>query len=150
MLEKGVPEKATYTLRGFDAAPQVYDLISSRQLNVHEKNGEYRFTCQIPGASGAIFAIYPAGETPELKLSCRNNTLTVHTGFKSGLQPLKIMIYLPDGSVQDRSGYHTAEKGVLKLDLAPALNEPEGEWAVEVFDLTTGRELSGKITVKRK
>ena len=150
MLEKGIPEKATYILRGFDAAPQVYDLISHRRLNVRGKDGEYRFTCQIPGASGAIFAVYPAGETPDLTLSCRNNTLTVRTGFKTGLQPLKITVRLPDGSVQDRSGYHTAEKGIFKLDLAPALNEPSGEWEAEVCDLTTGKTIREKIPVKRK
>ena len=150
MLEKGLPEKAVFTLRGFGKKPMVFELMSHRRIPVRAHGTDHTFEYTVPAASGAIFAVYPEQPEPELRVTAEGGKLRIDTGFHTGFQPLRITITLPDGSTQDRSGYYTAEKGKLALDLQCAVNEPEGKWTAAVFDLTTGKTVSVAAEVRRK
>lgn len=150
MLEKGLPEEGVFTLRGFECEPEVYELTTHRKLEVTASGDGYCFAFTVPPASGAIFAVYPR-QKPALRIICpQANVLRVETGFTTGLQPLRVEITMPDGHIHDAGGYVTAECGVWQMAVKAALNEPEGEWAVDVMDLTTGDQVSGRFTVLQK
>lgn len=139
MLEKGLPESALFTLEGQSREPFVYEMISQTRVELQNSGpGQYQFHFTLPPAGGALFAIYPE-EPGEIRVQgSAPGRLSIHTGFKCGLQPLKLEI----PQCPDASGYYVAEKGLLELDLPAAQNEIAENWQLEVIDLSCGGKSS--------
>jgi hypothetical protein len=154
MLEKGLPEKAEFTIRNPGFEPVIYELTNPRRIACRKSSdGNYRFELDVPAAGGCIVAIYQAGLEPvriEVPPDIKRGIcsfMKVSLGNTDGLQPLKITLADPEGCRNEFSGYYLAEKGAYSLEFMPAVNEPSGNWLIEISDLTSGSIASTQFNV---
>jgi hypothetical protein len=154
---------ATATLR-FEADNRpIYDAIQGVPLQALERRGErlqrpFRFgpgqmrifartthpIQKVRAATPLIHRDYTRAAAPlRLDLSA---ALLHDNGILSGSAPLRIRIVDPFGSL--RYDLHRAtNRGVCRLSLPLAINDPPGEWSVEVTEMLTYRHASMKFSL---
>jgi hypothetical protein len=154
MLEKGLPENAEFTIRNPGFEPVIYELINHSRLECRKNaDGNYNFKLNVPAAGGCIVAIYPVGlepvniEVPPFIKRGIRSFIKVSLGNTCGLQPLKTTLTDSEGCCNEFSGYCLAEKGSYSLEFIPAVNEPSGNWHIEISDLTSGNSVSTQFNV---
>lgn len=156
VMENGLPARAT--LRLADPAAALYDLVRHRPMALRSSQGGAQFDLDLgPGEGGVYLAIdqpiagvsIATEKHVSLGKSCE---VTIRVNDARGkaihaMIPLRVEITDPDGRLAERSGYHAAEAGELKLKLDLAANDLRGLWRIRVVELAGGNETSAYIRV---
>jgi len=148
VLEKIVPQTVNVSLPS--ASVHAYDLIAGKELAVKTSESGASIDVALDQLGGTIVALYPEAigsvkaSAPERMKAGQTQVLAVDMVSSSqapmpGLQPLRVTLVDPDGRTNEYSDYYCAERGALRIDFTPAVNEPAGRWTFRVDDLTTGQ-----------
>ena len=65
-----------------------------------------------------------------------------------GTQPLQVDIVDSRGRRNDHSDYYAADRGLFRMEVPIAVNEPAGTWKVTVRELTTGLSASRDLKLR--
>jgi hypothetical protein len=159
-MAKG-PYKSTIV---YDALPGKvpYDLVGGRKLTV-AKTAEGRFAVNLSmdRFGGTLIAWYPS-EITEIKLSApqtaRANanqkvhaTATVMAGDNPlpGVDSVEFTWHDPSGKESIISGVRAAKNGEASFDWTPAINDPTGDWTLEVRELASEKTAQAIITLEK-
>jgi hypothetical protein len=150
MLEKGVAQNVTIKWKIKGRVPILYDLIRGERVQIDQISPEeITFEIPLPPAGGSIIASYPR----TFKRICIKAPSKLHKGTFDrvsisilderglnvpGVQPVHLELLDAEGNLTEWSGYYTAERGQIHLDILPADNEVSGTWKLNVTELGTG------------
>ena len=153
VLERGVPIAATVELR--DAPGALYDALARRQLSLTagEEGGAAVDLRLEPGWGKLLVACAEPLGTPEVSVSDRAEaggpvSARVQARYASGASvtgvvPLRVELFSPDGARNDYSRFTATEPdGSWAAEVPIADNEPAGAWTVRVTEL-----IGGHVTV---
>ncbi|MDD3127410.1 MAG: hypothetical protein PHT27_07340, partial [Candidatus Izemoplasmatales bacterium] len=160
LKERGVYDKMFTTEITLPAGEyRVCDILKGKELETAPMdNGRKKCSVSMERLGGTLLAFYPQlpqkielmansakqGEKLSIKImvnDSKNKTM-------KGILPVEIKIFYPDGKESPYGKYDIVRNGVLSLDFIPAINEPAGEWKIEVTELATGIRTARNVTIK--
>ena len=157
-LPDGLAQTAEIAIRTA-GSPVIYDVLS-QQTVPYDRDGETLRLSQALGPSeGKMLAVYPgaigevrvtvAGDLrPGGNLQLEAQVLSGANGPMPGTQPLQVEILDSRGRRNDYSDYYATDRGLFRLAIPIARNEPIGTWKATVRELTTGRSVSKSFVLR--
>lgn len=138
---------------------KVCDILKGKELETSTtNNGRKKCSVSMERLGGTLLAFYPElpgkidiaakeikqGENASIKIEVKDSS----GKMMKGIVPVEIKIFYPDGKEAPYSKYDIARNGTLSVDVIPAINEPSGEWKIEVKELATGVKQASPFNVK--
>ena len=152
MLDEAVPQTVTITLNHWPHERLfVYDVLEKKQLAQEPSGDAVTFEVDLPAPGGKIIALLPRDVAEvevrtSARISKRGVAEQIHIAVRDGdglpavgVQPVRVTIKDPEGSVSEFSDFHAAESGALAIDFIAAANDVAGRWTVEAQELVSGR-----------
>ncbi len=143
MLEEGLPLKTKLRIRTSLETAAVVELRTGVSTKVTAKDGWITLPVELPGASGAVYAVLPHAiadlgvklmqrEADRPALDLLINIRTENKKPSMGVLPVELIVKRPDGSLWEGSGFFGVEDGSRLIPIPLARNEAKGEWNWEV------------------
>jgi len=158
VMENGLASHATLTVKQ-DAA-NIYDLTrGSFIMPTRAAEASAAWSIDLGPGDGNVFMITPKPllqihlEAPEGAIG--GNTASIKVSVTSSNdQPVKAVIPMhvtvrdSNGVTVEGTGYHTAENGILTIDLNTATNDDPGTWQIHAKELASGMEATRWMRLK--
>ena len=137
----------------------VYEFIKSKRLPAKESGSYLVVDITLPPHSGRLVCVYPkafkkiritlpkklrVGTSATIKIVLLDTSGTLI----KGRQLVKIRVLDPAGKEHDETGIYRLEDGKVDFAFRPALNEPAGQWRIEVIERTSALKASLLFEVK--
>jgi hypothetical protein len=157
VMEAGLPARTVVRLAHANGA--VYDPVGGTRLTATAREGGLDVPLELSPGEGRLLMIVPSplsdvrvsapGEVARGSECPLEIVIVDETGEAvPGVVPVRVEIRDPDGRVAEGTGYHAAEGGRLRLNLAIATNDTPGAWDVRVTELASKLASRGSFRVK--
>jgi hypothetical protein len=156
VMEAGLPARTVVRIAKPKGA--VYDPVGGTRLSATERDGGLDVPLELSPGEGRLLMVVPS-PLSDVRVSAPGEvsrggecpleiTIADETGNAvPGVVPVLVEIRDPDGRVAEGTGYHAAEGGVLRLNLAIAANDTPGAWDVRVTELASKLSSRGTFRV---
>ncbi|MGE3778007.1 MAG: hypothetical protein AB7F89_12535, partial [Pirellulaceae bacterium] len=148
VMEQGLLTECNVTIRR--TGVHVYDLLSRRQVETRELDGQTSWRMPVAPCDGRLFLVTPRA-VEQVRIRAPGESIQ-GARLEIGIQvqdaggqpvpavvPLELVITDPNGRVAERSGYYGAAQGELRVPIDVAANDTPGVWQIHACELVTGR-----------
>ena len=147
VLDDGIPQHIQLSIAQTECV--IYDVLHQRQIKPTTEDGRLTWQVALAPGDGQMFAILPAPiqdvgvGVPDSVARGMKCKATIHVRGQDGelmrgLIPLRITIRDSQGTVHDFSDYSYARDGNATFSWPIAINEPSGDWTIQVQELFSG------------
>jgi len=147
-LPDGLAQDAEIVIRT-QPAPVIYDVLSHKVVPSRQAGDTVKLSLSLGPSEGKMLAVYPSridkaqlaidGDLrPGGNLRLTATVLSAEGQPMPGTQSLRVDIADSRGRGNDYSDYYATDRGLFRMEIPIAVNEPAGTWQVTVRELTTG------------